>query len=107
MFRQTAALRLLFRYHIPVKGTEHRGGHGGLCFLFFAKYAQESFSFCFLVLFLDTLLYYYGYLTGYLIVDGLLLFKYLHDLTHMSFLIFEKMAYTVYALCRIGSFETA
>ena len=42
-----------------------------------------------------------------LIIDGLLLFKYLHDLTHLSFLIFKKMAYTVYALCRIDSFETA
>ena len=58
-------------------------------------------------MFLHTFLRDYGYLTGYLIVDGLLLFKYLHDLAHLPFLIFEKMAYAVYTLCRIGSFETA
>lgn len=76
-------------------------------FFLFAKNAQETLALGFLGLFLHTLLHDYGYLTGYLIVDGLLLFKYLNDLAHLPFLIFEKMAYTVYALCRIDSFETA
>ena len=96
---------LLFSYHIPIKGTEHRSSRSWFRFLFFTEDAQESFSFRFLGLFLHTFLRDYGYLTSYLIVDGLLLFKYLYDLTHLSFLIFEKMAHTVDTLCRIGSFE--
>ena len=107
MFRQTAALRPLLGYHVPVEGTEHCCGHGWLWLFFLAEYAEKSFPLRFLRLFLHIFLYDYGYLTSDLIIDGLLLLKYLHDLTHMSFLIFEKMAYTVYALCRINRFETA
>ena len=107
VFRQTAALRPLLGYHVPVEGTEHCCGHGWLWLFFLAEYAEKSFPLRFLRLFLHTFLYDYGYLTSDLIIDGLLLFKYLHDLMHLSFLIFEKIAYTVYALCRINRFETA
>ncbi len=107
MFRQTAALRLLFRYDIPVKGTEHCCGHGWLWLFFLAEYAEKSFPLRFLRLFLHTCLYDYGYLTSDLIVDGLLLFKYLHNLAHLSFFIIKKIAHTVDTLCRIGNFETA
>ncbi len=48
---------LLFCYYISVKRTEHRGGHGRLCFLFLAEDVQESFSFRFLGLFLYAFLY--------------------------------------------------
>ncbi len=107
MFRQTEALSLLFSYHIPIKGTQHRSSRSWFRFFLFAKDAQETLALGFLGLFLHTLLHDYRYLTGYLIVDGLLLFKYLYNLAHLPFLIFEKMAYTVDTLRRIGSLETA
>ena len=107
MFRQTQVLSLLLGYHIPVEGAEHRGSYGRFCVLLFAEYAKKSFAFRFLGLFLHTSPYNYWHLIGYLIVNYLLLFEYLYNLAHLSFLIFEKMTHTVNALCRIGNFETA
>ena len=107
VFRQTAALRPLLGNHVPIKGAEHLGCHGRFWFFFLAEYAEKSLSLWLLWLFLHTFLHDYGNLTGYLLVEDLLFVKHLNNPAHLLFLIFEKMAHAVDALCRINRFEAA
>ena len=107
VFRQTAALCLLFGYHVPVEGTKHRGCHGWLWLFLLAEDAEKSFTFRFLWLFLHTFLHDYRYLTGYLLVENLLFVKHLNNPAHLPLFIFQKLAHAVDTLCRINRFEAA